>query len=58
MATTWPGWQDWDSSHPNSSTMEAGTMNEAYDYDLSELLVSIGALNSNNLLITRNLGFH
>ena len=29
MATSWPGWQELGSNHPNSSTLEAGTTNDA-----------------------------
>ena len=38
MDTSWPGWQEWDSSHPNSSTRKAGTTNETYDTDYYEVL--------------------
>ena len=39
MATDWPGLQEWDSSHPNSFTMNAGTTNEANDVNLRTQLV-------------------
>ena len=39
MATSWPGWQEWNSNHPKSSTMEAGTTNDAQDYDLQQELL-------------------
>ena len=39
MATSWPGWQELGSNHPNSSTMEAGTTNDAYDYEKQQELL-------------------
>ena len=33
VATSWPGWQEQGSDHPNSSTMEAGTMKDDYEHE-------------------------